>query len=213
MNILKRIKWKLQALAKHFRTPLENLPQSPDYFRMYRFFVSEKEFERFPGGWIYKGQKYPDYLFMGGAGVAIFRVAQKFIEGKGIDIGAGYWEFPGSTPIDPGRGAGKETPIESVAKDSLDYVFSSHTLEHIVEWELSLAQWVSLLKKGGRMFLYLPHPDCLIWRRGAPGIGDGHKWIPSASKVVEELERQGLTIVARDDGPDGMMSFFVCAEK
>lgn len=213
MSLLHRLKLKIQSIKRYLSTPLENFPQSPDYFRAYRSFASEKEFERFPGGWIYKGQKYPDYLFMGGAGVAIFRVAQKFIHGTGVDIGAGYWEFPGATPIDPGRGAGKDTPIENIKKASLDYIFSSHTLEHVAEWEAALVQWVSLLKKGGRIFLYLPHPDCLIWKPGAPGIGDGHKWSPSASKIANELERQGLAILAREDGPDAMMSFFVCAEK
>jgi SAM-dependent methyltransferase len=196
-----------------FEIPLEQLPQSPDYFRIYRRFVAESEFKRFPGGWVYRGEKYPDYLFMGGASFAIFRTAKNYLRGHGVDIGAGYWEFPGSMPVDPWRGEGLHTRIEDIPAASLDYIFSSHTLEHIEDWRGTLVQWAALLKRGGRLFLYLPHPECLIWHRGAPGIDEWHKWIPEPKIVAEAVAALKLAIVAKDDGPDGMMSFFICAEK
>src|ERR1043165_9070939 len=64
---------------------------------------------------------------------------------------------------------------------------------------------------GGKLFLYLPHPTCAIWRPGAPFVGDGHKWAPSPEIIKAALNRLGGRVLACDDGPDAMQSFFVCA--
>lgn len=111
------------------------------------------------------------------------------------------------------RGGKSPSRSEDIPAGSLDYIFSSHTLEHIDDWRATLVRWAALLKKGGRLFLYLPHPECCIWHLGAPGIGEEHKWIPEPKTVAEAVTALSLAVVARDDGPDGMMSFFVCAEK
>lgn len=58
------------------------------------------------GGWLYKDKFYPDYLTVGGASHAIFREAQEFCRGRGIDVGAGLWALPGATPVDVWRGPG-----------------------------------------------------------------------------------------------------------
>ena len=42
---------------------------------------------------------------------------------------------------------------------SMDYVFSSHCLEHIEnDWQ-ALREWWRVLKSGGYLVLYLPHRD------------------------------------------------------
>ncbi len=193
--------------------PLEDFIDSPDYFRIYRYFSKERRMHRFPGGWIYKGRKYPDYLFVGGASFAIFEKAKRYLQGNGVDIGAGYWKFPGSMPIDSQRGEGLNNCIDDFKENSLDYLFSSHCLEHISDWEKELNKWISKLKDNGRLFLYLPHPDCEIWHPNAPGIGSGHKWIPEPEIVKDYLTDNSMNIVYFDDGPDAMMSFSICAEK
>jgi len=208
INILRLIKRRV------FRpTPLEELPLRPDYFKTYRYFNSHPEMKRFAGGWEYKQFKYPDYLFMGGAGYAIFRKAKALINGIGLDIGAGYWEFPGAIPVDPHRGAGEKNSLSQFKKESLDYIFSSHYLEHTNNWQTEIKEWLELLKKGGRLFLYLPHSDCMIWRPGAPGIGNGHKWIPDLQTIENHLLSINMKIISKDSGPDSMMSFHICAEK
>jgi hypothetical protein len=45
------------------------------------------------------------------------------------------------------------------------------------------------------------------------GTDESHKWIPEPKIVAEAVAALKLAIVAKDDGPDGMMSFFICAEK
>ena len=45
------------------------------------------------------------------------------------------------------------------ADGSAHCVFSSHLLEHIVDWQAALREWWRLVKPGGHLILYLPHRD------------------------------------------------------
>ncbi len=193
-------------------TPLENLPDAPDLFHAYRHWLSFPSVQRQPGGWEFEGRFYPDYLFVGGASFAIHRTAGRYCTGAGIDIGAGLWPLPGAVAVDLDRGPGAGRNLEEFPSHSQDFVFSSHCLEHIEAWEEALRSWIGKLKSGGRLFLYLPHPSCAIWRPGSPFVGDGHKWAPTPRIVQDALQRLGGRIIAADDGPDAMESFFACAE-
>jgi SAM-dependent methyltransferase len=113
--------------------------------------------------------------------------------------------------MEQGPGLGKTAA--DFADDSLDYVFSSHCLEHIADWRETLRHWISKLRPGGVLFLYLPHPECGIWQRGSPFIGDAHKWVPTSDIVKCAVQELGCQIIACDDGPDAMYSFYVCARK
>jgi SAM-dependent methyltransferase len=99
------------------------------------------------------------------------------------------------------------------ADGSMDFVFSSHCLEHIEDWQAALDEWTQKVRAGGHLFLYLPHPDCAIWRPGSPFVGKGHKWSPTPTVIKEAVTDRGFTIVASDDGPDAMQSFFVCGQR
>ncbi len=192
---------------------LEEMSNAPDLFHVYRYWDSHPAVTRVPGGWEYEGKTYPDYLTVGGASHAIFRVALKYCRGEGVDIGAGLWPLPGATPIDSERGEGKENSIESYPDNSLDFIFSSHCLEHVEDWQGALDCWLGKLKPSGNIFLYLPHEDCGLWLPGSPFVGDGHKWIPKLSILEKELLERGYSILDSDAGPDAMMSFFICASK
>ena len=192
---------------------LESLPNVPDLFCQYRQLLTYPEIERKPGGFFYRGKFYPDYLHVGGASFGILREAKKYCWGVGIDIGAGYWPYPGAIPVDLFRGPGYGKVVQDFNDNSLDYVFSSHCLEHIENWKPVLKSWIIKIKVGGILLLYLPHPDCEIWHPGSPFVGDGHKWIPFPENIRKELKEIGCDILAYDDGPDTMMSFFVCSRK
>jgi SAM-dependent methyltransferase len=194
-------------------SPLESLPGAPDLFRTYRYLHQHPEVTRTSGGWLFKGQFYPDYITVGGAGHAIFHEALRFCSGYGVDIGAGFWPLPGAVPVDSERGLGLGTNTSDFEDESLDYLFSSHCLEHIGDWQLVLHQWTRKLRPGGIIFLYLPHPGCEIWHPGSPFVGDGHKWIPKPDTVREFLEGIGCPIISFNDGPDCMWSFYVCGRR
>ena len=212
-NIFYKLFFQIYKFIKYRIVPLEEIPKSPNYFRSFRYFNNHPEMRRYKGGWIYKNKKYPDYLFVGGASFAIFRKAKTLLKGKGVDIGAGYWAFPGSTPIDASRGEGYGNSINDFQDNQLDYIFSSHCLEHILCWTQELDKWISKLKNKGRLFLYLPHPECEIWHPGAPAVKRGHKWTPEYKIIKEYFEFKKMKIVYSDEGPDQMMSFSICAEK
>lgn len=218
LKVGKKIERKLLRPIRYIRrrflrTPLEYLPNAPDWFRVYRYLERHPDTERMPGGWLYKGKLYPDYLTVGATGCAVARTAMKVCRGEGVDVGAGSWPLPGAIPIDTMRGPGAGRSISDLPEESLDYVFSSHCLEHIEEWQEALEEWVGKLKPGGVVFLYLPHPDCSIWHPGSPFVGRGHKWIPTPHLVKSALRETGCNIIQCDDGPDGMWSFYVCGKK
>lgn len=150
---------------------------------------------------------------MGGAGHAIFCEALKFCQGKGIDVGAGLWPLPGAIPVDVWRGLGVGKGVLDFEDGSLDYVFSSHCLEHIKNWQEALDEWVKKIETDGIIFLYLPHPDCAIWHPGSPFVGTGHKWIPTPEIIKQTLRELGCAIIQFDDGPDAMWSFYICGRK
>lgn len=204
----------LRNIAKRLlASPLESLPDSPDLFRVYRYLCDHPDLERKPGGWLYKGGFYPDYLTVGGAGAAIFDLALDCCRGKGIDVGAGFWPLPGAIAVDPCRGPGRNRALSDFEEGSLDYIFSSHCLEHIENWQEALAEWLDKLVPEGILFLYLPHPACAIWHPGSPFVGNGHKWIPTPDRIKSELSELDCYVFRSDDGPDAMRSFYVCARK
>jgi hypothetical protein len=201
------------AFSRLSNVPLENLPDSPDLFRGYRVWSAHPEVRRRPGGWEYREKFYPDYLTVGGACHAIFPVARQYCRGNGADIGAGLWPLPDAVPIDVWRGPGASETISQIAAGSLDFVFSSHCLEHNENWQETLQEWIGKLKRGGTLFLYLPHPECGIWEPGSPFVGTGHKWVPTPALLKTAIAEFGCELVAHDDGPDAMFSFWICARK
>ncbi len=112
--------------------------------------------------YMYKNVMYPTYLKHGHAADWIIPFAKKFCKGNGLDIG-GLREchFPGARIIN------KILPDEYDAlrlpNKKYDYIFSSHTLEHIFAFGDTLNYWWKHLKKNGTLFLYLPHPDMEYW--------------------------------------------------
>lgn len=211
--VMRRVWQGLKVMANLSPAPLETLPNCPDLFKDYRRLVAEPGLTRDQGGWLHHGKFYPDYITVGGASLAIAQTALKFCHGKGVDVGAGHWPLPGSEPTDVNRGPGLGRTIDDCIDGSLDYVFSSHCLEHIDAWREALATWYRKLAPGGVLFLYLPHPSCTIWNPGGPMVGQSHIWIPEPNVVVAALENLGGTILSRDDGPDMMFSFHVCLQK
>jgi SAM-dependent methyltransferase len=136
----------------------------------------------------------------------------QYCSGKGIDVGAGAWPLPGAVPVqeEPGQNAYR---LDNFPDGSLDFVFSSHCLEHLSRWPAALELWVKKLKPGGTLFLYLPHESMLLWRPGAPWVKDQHKWIPTDEAVAAMLWSLGVDVLERSSGRDDFWSFFLAARK
>jgi ADP-heptose:LPS heptosyltransferase/predicted SAM-dependent methyltransferase len=82
------------------------------------------------------------------------------------------------------------------ADASVDTVFSSHLLEHIVDYAGALAEWWRILKVGGHLILYLPNNEDDVANGGYPKVGEqganiDHKWNVTFDGVLAAMKRVG----------------------
>ena len=115
-----------------------------------------------------------------------------YTRGQGLDLGCGPWKaFPHFISVDdfdewrgyvdPQTGQpwrpdifGDATDLKMFADGSLDFVFSSHLLEHLEDTEAALREWWRVVNVGGHLVLYLPHKD-LYPNIGEEGANPDHK--------------------------------------
>lgn len=160
----------------------------------------------------YKGVLYPAYLLGGNASSYILPKAQEYCVGSGIDVGANDWPVPGAVPVDNSTSENAYR-LDRFPSGSLDYVFSSHCLEHLRHWQDALRLWISKLREGGILFLYLPHISCEMWVPGGPWVADAHVWSPTWEILVPFLEAEGMEILELDKGRDAYWSFHIVARR
>lgn len=152
---------------------------------------------------------YPGYLKRGNMAEAVGESALKYCNGKGLDIGAGKWPFPGARVIEDKQNENAYKLLEM--DNSQDFIFSSHTLEHLDLWQTALVEWRRVLKPGGVMFLYLPHPACDMWK---VGVNSQHRWAPAPQILKTYLvEKLSFSILESTILPDGFLSFMIVARK
>jgi SAM-dependent methyltransferase len=92
---------------------------------------------------------------------------EKYCNGKGLDIGFGgdlilpdaqRWDFE----------HGDAQYLKGIKDESFDFVYSSHTLEHVFEVEKTLENWFRVLKPNGYLILYIPHRDLYEKKKKLP---------------------------------------------
>ncbi|MBD3196223.1 MAG: methyltransferase domain-containing protein [Candidatus Lokiarchaeota archaeon] len=136
----------------------------------------------------WKGKLYPTYLKEGNAQSYISFVAKKFCKGKGLDIGGfGNWCLDNATPIN--ITIEDEYDAYHLPFERFDFIFSSHTLEHLENPIKALEIWINHLKEGGLLFLYLPHPDNEYWK---PQWNRKHLHIWTPKQMVSIYKDLGL---------------------
>ena len=130
----------------------------------------------------FKGETYPKFQAEGFAAKFAFPFAKEICKGVGYDIGCNRleWALPGARPIDLIFGnkiitlnEGREIfdhknyhalNLPGSQEENVDYIFSSHCLEHLDNWVIALDYWYSKLKIDGILFLYLPDHSQIYWR-------------------------------------------------
>lgn len=114
----------------------------------------------------YEGDYYPAFQATGNAARFIIPFAKEFCEGVGYDVGCNKpeWAFPGAQLADINLN-GISADALPCADESLDYIFSSHMMEHYIgNWANLLDHWYSKLKPKGVLFLYLPSSRQKYWK-------------------------------------------------
>jgi adenylyl-sulfate kinase len=118
----------------------------------------------------------------------------KYLKGTGLDIGfCGYKE--GKKPIlstaigvdlDYPNYDGINLPFKT---DSQDYVFSSHTLEHITDYKNALREWHRVLGNDCYMVITVPHQYAYEKKKELPSKWNGdHKRFYTVASLVKEIE-------------------------
>lgn len=105
------------------------------------------------------------------------RIKEGFFEaycnGRGLDIGfGGDLLTPGCMGWDFENGDAQS--LQRIAESTFDFVYSSHTLEHLSQPGIALKNWWRVLKSGGYLLLYVPHRDLYEKRKTLPS-----RWNPN----------------------------------
>lgn len=115
------------------------------------------------------GHKYPAFQASGNAARFVKEFALEICQpdiNTGYDIGFGNedWKFhPKAIGIDINQENGYHA--DNLPAIQVDYIMSSHLLEHVPNYVNTLEYWHSKLKLGGVLFLYLPDMDTQsYWR-------------------------------------------------
>jgi SAM-dependent methyltransferase len=137
----------------------------------------------------------------------------RYFVGSGIDIGSGpdplarqvgFW--PGLQECDEwDKEDGDAQLMEDVAPETFDFVYSSHTLEHVDDADIALARWWEILKPGGHLILIVPDEDLYEQGMWPPTFNTDHRrtfavakassWSPVSRNIDEMLKALGGEIV------------------
>lgn len=151
-----------------------------------------------------------------------------YTRGYGYDLGCGHQKaFPHFIGLDDGTDRGLFEvnvradlimPCEKLdrfATHSADFIFSSHLLEHIVDYKSALREWWRVIKVGGHLCLYLPHKD-LYPNIGQNGSNPDHKHDFLPTDIVKAMEEvaDGWDLVENQERNEGdEYSFFQVYKK
>jgi SAM-dependent methyltransferase len=153
---------------------------------------------------------YPEFQSQGNAAQFAIPYAKHVCVGNGVDIGCNRpeWAFPGATCVDPAINEFDALNFPDHARD-LDYVFSSHCLEHLHNWVDVLDYWTSKLKLGGVLFLYLPDYSQTYWR---PWHNRKHVNIFTPEIISDYMHDTGYVNIFKS-GVDLNNAFMIFGEK
>jgi SAM-dependent methyltransferase len=157
----------------------------------------------------FKDKEYPHFQSTGFAARFIFPFAFEFCKGVGYDIGCNRtpWCLPGAVPID--LLVASDYEAMRLPKEQVDYIFSSHCLEHLPSWVDALLYWSSKIKLGGILFLYLPDKSQEYW---LPWNNRKHLHVLDGEVIKKFLIDNGFSTVLVS-GVDLNSSFCIVAEK
>lgn len=157
----------------------------------------------------FEGKDYPAFQSQGNASQFAIPFAKHVCIGEGYDIGCMHkeWAFPGAIPID--LTFNDPWDALNLPEQQVDYIFSSHCLEHIPNWVNVLDYWYSKLKLSGVLFLYLPDYSQEYWR---PWNNRKHLNIFTPSIVRDYLQHKGYVKIFISS-TDLNNSFMVMANK
>jgi SAM-dependent methyltransferase len=90
-----------------------------------------------------------------------------YCTGRGLDIG-----FGGDLIVENADGFdfehGDGQVLKNIDDEAYDFVYSSHTIEHLPDPSEAIKNWFRVLKPGGYLIVYLPHRDLYEKKKTLP---------------------------------------------
>lgn len=130
----------------------------------------------------------------------------QYTRGKGLDLGCSlqklYPHWIGvdnrkdqslfGHPINPDIAVETAERMEIFASGSMDFIFSSHLLEHIEPERVTgaLREWMRIIKTRGYLILYLPD-EAEYPKVGEEGANPDHKWNVNYDRVLQYMRGSG----------------------
>jgi predicted SAM-dependent methyltransferase len=157
----------------------------------------------------FNNKSYPAFQAQGHASQFAIPYALQVCKGRGYDIGCmkREWSFPGSHAID--LSFDDMYDANNLPERDVDYIFSSHCLEHIDNWVETMEYWHSCLRQGGVLFLYLPDYSQEYWR---PWNNKKHRNMFSPTIMKDCMQHLGYHKIFTS-GPDLNNAFMIMGEK
>ena len=147
----------------------------------------------------------------------------QYTRGEGLDLGCGPEKaFPHFVGVDnckdtelfgiqmkPDLVVDTCERLTDIKDASLDFIFSSHLLEHIEDYRGALKDWWRCIKPGGHLVLYLPHCD-FYPRIGTPGSNPDHKHDFEPFDITTAMrEVNGFDLLVNEERNGGMEYSFL----
>ena len=106
----------------------------------------------------------------------------EYVVGDGIDIGAGNnlispKDYPNITSVvNWDLPMGDAQYLNGCKDDIFDFVHSSHCLEHMVDPEIALSNWIRVCKNGGYLIITVPDEEMYERFNWPSRFNSDHKW-------------------------------------
>lgn len=132
----------------------------------------------------------------------------KYIQGKGIDIGCGRIDtHDGLDTISPTAVHHDKDDCDATFMDiypdnEFDYVYASHVLEHLSEPVTAVKNWMRICKPGGVVIISVPHRDLYERKRTLPSKwNEDHKYfyLPTKCDPPHTFSLWGVIASAVED--------------
>jgi SAM-dependent methyltransferase len=144
-------------------------------------------------------KKYPYYFLVGNASSYCLEEADLYCDGKGVDVGGSIFPLKNARVIENNLEENALNIIEN--NDSLDFVFSSHCMEHLdlEEQGLFFKEVYRVLKPNGIFYVYMPIMNASFWKEEYLSV---HKSISSTKVLVNMANKVGFKTLNVNVLPD-----------
>lgn len=135
-----------------------------------------------------------------------------YCNGRGLDIGyGGDLLAPNCKGWDVEHGDAQI--LQGVKDCSFDFVYSSHTLEHVHDPVIALQNWWRVVRPGGFLLLYIPHRDLYEKKTALPSRWNpDHKHFFLLDRDEEPHTKSIISLIEKALTAYEIISAKVCSE-